>query len=90
MTSVSSGTVDAQKGPNCIEVIAESLDGTRREELVPLSFRYPDGYLDRIREGLVTQMEHERRRAALRRELVLEVEGISPLLLIEDSPDQSR
>lgn len=73
-----SGTVQVQEGSNEIEVHIETVSGGTFVHRIPLTFAYPDGYLERLREELIAEQSASaelRRMMQRRKSLLLEIDG---------------
>jgi hypothetical protein len=72
-----SGNVEVQEGSNEIEVHIETVSGDSFVHRIPMTFAYPDGHLQRLREELIaeqTATEEIRRMMKQRKSLRLEID----------------
>jgi hypothetical protein len=83
-----SADVPLRPGPNCIAIVIEVSSGERYEHMIPVEFRYPEGYVEGVREDLTVGMQEVRagRRERLERQVQVRVERrkSSPLPILED------
>jgi hypothetical protein len=71
-----SGNVEVQEGSNEIEIHVETVSGKKFVHGIPLTFAYPDRYLEKLRAELVAEQsasEEVRRRMKQQKSLKLEI-----------------
>ncbi len=76
-----SGTVEVQEGSNEIEVHIETVSGGAYVHRIPMTFAYPDGHLERLREELIAEQsasEEVRLMMKQRKSLRLEIDEEQP------------